>query len=125
MKKQLLLAAFVILGLSSCNNESAAVNTVESMKTPEMDNFNKAFKSLGDPQNRPTEEEKKRNTSELSDRRKALLVPASKALILSTGVTEAELARKTNNDMSATIVWATQIYSKKTAEIRNKIKSEN
>ena len=127
MKKHFLLAALAVLSLStvSCNNESAAVNTVESMKTPEMDNFSKAFKSLGDPQNRPTEEEKKRNTSELSDRRKALLVPASKALILSTGVTEAELTRKTNGDMSAIIIWATEIYSKKNAEIRNKIKTEN
>ncbi|UZT99738.1 hypothetical protein ODZ84_09280 [Chryseobacterium fluminis] len=127
MKKHFLLAALAVLSLStvSCNNESAAVNTVESMKTPEMDNFSKAFKSLGDPQNRPTEEEKKRNTSELSDRRKALLVPASKALILSTGVTESELTRKTNGDMSAIIIWATEIYSKKNAEIRNKIKTEN
>ena len=125
MKKHFLLAALAVLSLStvSCNNESAAVNTVESMKTPEMDNFSKAFKSLGDPQNRPTEEERKRNTSELSDRRKALLVPASKELILSTGVTEAELTRKTGGDMSQIIVWATQIYMQKSDEIRKNIKS--
>ncbi|KFF03996.1 hypothetical protein, partial [Chryseobacterium luteum] len=77
MKKHLLLSAIAIISLISCNNEGTAVNTVESMKTPQMENFDKAFKSLGDPQNRPTEEEKNRNTSELSDRRKALLVPAS------------------------------------------------
>jgi len=124
MKKHFLMAAFAILTLASCNNESAAVNTVESMKTPQMENFDKAFKSLGDPQNRPTEEEKKRNTSELSDRRKALLVPASKELILSSGVTEAELMRKTGGDMSQIIVWATQIYMKKSDEIRKNIKSE-
>ena len=124
MKKHFLMAAFAILTLASCNNESAAVNTVESMKTPQMENFDKAFKSLGDPQNRPTEEEKKRNTSELSDRRKALLVPASKELILSTGVTENELMRKTGGDMSKIIVWATQIYMKKSDEIRKNIKSD-
>ncbi|WP_131724464.1 hypothetical protein, partial [Chryseobacterium indologenes] len=107
MKKHFLMAAFATLTLISCNNEGNAVNTMESMKTPQMENFDKAFKSLGDPQNRPTEEEKKRNTSELSDRRKALLVPASKELILSTGVTEAELMRKTGGDMSQIIVWAT------------------
>ncbi|MCT2564706.1 hypothetical protein [Chryseobacterium herbae] len=123
MKKQLLSAAFAILTLVSCSNESSAVNTVESMKTPQMEKFDKAFKSLGDPQNRPTEEEKKRNTSELSDRRKALLVPASKELILSTGVTEAELTRKTGDDMSQIIVWATQIYMQKSDEIRKNIKS--
>jgi len=124
MKKYFLLTAFTALTLISCNNEGNAVNTVESMKTPQMESFDKAFKSLGDPQNRPTEEEKKRSTSELSDRRKALLVPASKELILSTGVTEAELMRKTGGDMSQIIVWATQIYMKKSDEIRKNIKSE-
>ncbi|WP_080780361.1 hypothetical protein [Chryseobacterium phocaeense] len=123
MKKYFLSAAIAVLTLASCNNEGSAVNTVESMKTPQMENFDKAFKSLGDPQNRPTEEEKKRNTSELSDRRKALLVPASKELILSTGVTEAELTRKTGGDMSQIIVWATQIYMQKSEEIRKNIKS--
>ncbi|KFF01710.1 hypothetical protein [Chryseobacterium luteum] len=124
MKKLLLSGAFAILTLASCSNEGNAVNTVESMKTPQMENFDKAFKSLGDPQNRPTEEEKNRNTSELSDRRKALLVPASKELILSTGVTEDELTRKTGGDMSQIIVWATQIYMQKSDEIRKNIKSD-
>ncbi|MDP9960156.1 hypothetical protein [Chryseobacterium lathyri] len=124
MKKLLLSAAFAILTLASCSNEGSAVNTVESMKTPQMENFDKAFRSLGDPQNRPTEEERKRNTSELSDRRKALLVPASKELILSTGITEAELMRKTGGDMSQIIVWATQIYMTKSDEIRKNIKSD-
>ncbi|GEN72389.1 hypothetical protein [Chryseobacterium lathyri] len=124
MKKLFLSAAFAALTLVSCNNEGSAVNTVESMKTPQMENFDKAFKSLGDPQNRPTEEERKRNTSELSDRRKALLVPASKELILSTGVTETELMRKTGGDMSQIIVWATQIYMQKSDEIRKNIKSD-
>jgi len=124
MRKHFLLTAFALFILTSCNNEGSAVNTVESMKTPQMENFDRAFKSLGDPQNRPTEEERKRNTSELSDRRKALLVPASKELILSTGVTEAELERKTGGDMSQIIVWATQIYMQKSDEIRKNIKSD-
>ncbi|KMQ65612.1 hypothetical protein ACM46_06965 [Chryseobacterium angstadtii] len=122
MKQAFLSAVIALLTLISCNNESAATASVESMKTPQMEKFDKAFKSLGDPENRPTEEEKKRNTSELSDRRKALLVPASKELILSTGVTEAELTRKTGNDMSQIIVWATEIYIQKSDEIRKNIK---
>ncbi|KQT24031.1 hypothetical protein ASG22_08390 [Chryseobacterium sp. Leaf405] len=125
MKKQLLLAAFAILGLSSCTNESNMVNTAESMKTIEMQNYDKAFRSLGDPQNRPTEEEKKSKTTELSDRRKALLLPASRALILSTGVTESQLMRQTNGDTSAIIIWATKIYLQKNNEIAGKIKSQN
>ncbi len=122
--KKILLSAIAVICLVSCNNESTAADTVQNMKTPQMENFDKAFRSLGDPQNRPTEEEKKRNTSELSDRRKALLVPASKELILSTGVTETELMRKTGGDMGQIIVWATQIYMKKSDEIRKNIKSE-
>lgn len=125
MKKQFLLLILALLGLTSCNNEATTVNTVANMKTPQMENFDKAFKSLGEPQNRPTEEEKKRLTSELSDRRKALLVPASKDLILSTGITESELKRKTNGDMSQIIVWATQIYMKKSDEIRKNLKTEH
>jgi len=124
MKKHLLLTAIAVMSLISCNNEGTAVNTVQSMKTPQMESFDKAFKSLGDPQNRPTEEEKKRNTSELSDRRKALLVPASKELIISSGVTEAELMRKTGGDMSQIIVWATQIYMQKSDAIRTNLKSD-
>ncbi|MDQ0067600.1 hypothetical protein [Chryseobacterium lathyri] len=124
MKKYFLQTAFTVLVLISCSNENSAVHTVESMKTPQMENFDKAFKSLGDPQNRPTEEERKRSTSELSDRRKALLVPASKEMILSTGVTEAELMRKTGGDMSQIIVWATQIYMQKSDDIRKNLKSE-
>ena len=123
MKRYFFPAVFAVLSFVSCSNEGTAVNTVETMKTPQMENFDKAFKSLGDPQNRPTEEERKRNTSELSDRRKALLVPASKELIISTGVTEAELIRKTGGDMSQIIVWATQIYMQKSDEIRKNIKS--
>lgn len=124
MKKQLLLSAFVILGLSSCTNESNIVNTAESMKTTEMQDMDRAFKSLGDPKNRPTEEEKNRKTAELSDRRKTLLLPASKALILSTGVSEKEMMRQTNGDTSAIIIWATKIYLKKNDEIAGKLKSE-
>lgn len=124
MKKQLLLAAFIVLGLSSCNNESNMVNTAESMKTPEMQAYDKAFRSLGDPQNLPTEEEKKSKTAELSDRRKAILLPASKALILSTGISEGELMRQTNGDTSAIIIWATKIYIKKNSEIAGKLKSD-
>ncbi|GEN72382.1 lipoprotein [Chryseobacterium lathyri] len=124
MKKIFLSALLAVLTLAACSNENTVANTVESMKTPQMENFDKAFKSLGDPQNRPTEEERKRNTSELSDRRKALLVPASKELILSTGITEAELTRKTGGDMSQIIVWATQIYMQKSDDIRKNLKSE-
>lgn len=124
MKKCSLLAAFAMLGLISCANEGNIVNTAENMKSTEMQDLDKAFRSLGDPQNRPTQEEKNSKTAELSDRRKALLLPASKALILSTGVSEKEMMRQTNGDTSAIIIWATKIYLKKNDEIAGKLKSE-
>ncbi|KMQ67870.1 hypothetical protein ACM39_11045 [Chryseobacterium sp. FH2] len=121
MKKHLLLSAFVILGLLSCANEGNAVNTLENMKTPEMQALDKAFKSLGDPKNRATEEEKRSGSTELSDRRKELLVPASKALILSTGVSEKEMITKTGGDITKIIVWAVEINLKKKDEIRKNL----
>jgi flagellar motor protein MotB len=125
MKKHLLLSAFIILGLTSCTNESTLANTAESMKTPAMQAYDKAFRSLGDPRNRPNEEERKSNTRELSDRRKALLLPACKDLVLSTGVSEAQMMSETHGDTSAIIIWATKIYQQKNNEIAGKLKSQN
>jgi hypothetical protein len=34
MKKHLLLSAFLTLGLTSCSNERAVIDNVESMKSP-------------------------------------------------------------------------------------------
>lgn len=123
MKKHLLLSAFTILGLLSCNNEGNVMNTTETMKTNEMQSFSKAFKSLGELKNRPTEEEKR--TPELSERRKALLIPASKDLILSTGITEKEMMEKTKGNSSSIIIWAHKIYVTKSEEVLKNIKSQN
>ena len=123
MKKRLLPAAFAILGLFSCTNEGNVITTAENMKTTEMKNFRMAFKTLGEPQNRPTEEEKR--SSELSERRKALLVPASKDLILSTGVSEKEMMDKTKGNSGSIIIWANQIYNKMNRNINQSLKSQN
>lgn len=120
--KKLFLTVVASITLLSCTNESAAVNTVESMKTAEMQNFDRAMKSLGEPENRPTEEEKRSGSAELSDRRKKILLPSAMELIQSTGVTDEEIQRKTNGDISAILVWAIQINEKKSAQIRNNAK---
>lgn len=44
MKKVLLSALLAVLSVGSCSNESSAIHTVQSMKTPQMENFDKAFK---------------------------------------------------------------------------------
>lgn len=122
MKKILFTLSLVMAVLNSCTNESTTVNTVESMKTPEMQNFAKAMRSLGDPANRATEEEKKSGSAELSDRRKRILLPSATELIKSTGVTDAQIQQKTNGDISAILVWAIQINQEKMAQIRNNVK---
>jgi hypothetical protein len=86
--KKLFFTLFASITLLSCANESIAVNTVESTKTTEMQNFDRAMKSLGDRANRPTEEEKNSGSAELSDRRKKILLPSAMELIQSTGVTK-------------------------------------
>jgi hypothetical protein len=123
MKKCLLPVVFAILGLISCTNEGNVITTAENMKTTEMKNFRMAFKTLGEPQNRPTEEEKR--SSELSERRKALLVPASKDLILSTGVSQKEMMDKTKGNSGSIIIWANQIYNKMNRDINQSLKSQN
>lgn len=122
MKKILFTLSFSILVLSSCSNENMAVNNVESMKSPEMEKFDRAMKSLGDPGNRPTEEERRSGSTELSDRRKRVLLPSAMDLIKSTGVTDAQIQQKTNGDMSAILVWAIQINQEKVAQIRSNAK---
>ncbi|ANF51500.1 hypothetical protein A0O34_13740 [Chryseobacterium glaciei] len=111
------------MGLISCSNEGNVINTAENMKTSEMQNFKKAFKSLGEIQNRPTEEEKR--NPELSERRKALLIPASKDLILSSGVSEKEMMAKTKGNSSSIIIWAYKIYADKSSQINQSLKSQN
>ncbi|MDF2553545.1 MAG: hypothetical protein K0R77_2820 [Chryseobacterium sp.] len=120
--KKLFFTVIVSITLLSCTNESAAVNTVESMKTTEMQKFDRAMKSLGDPANRSTEEEKRSGSAELSDRRKKILLPSATELIQSTGVTKDEIQKKTNGDISAILVWAIQINEEKSAQIRNNVK---
>ena len=51
----------------------------------------------------------------MSERRKAILVPASKDLILSTGVSEKEMMEKTKGNSGSIIVWAYKIYKEKNA----------
>lgn len=126
MKKNTFLIALLTLVLTSCNNERIAFETIENMQTPEMSNFQKAFRSLGELKNRPTAEEIKAQSSpELSDRRKDILLPSSKELIISSGVTYDEMLRKTNGDKAKIINWAREIYVNKINQLNQNIKNGN
>ncbi|MEN4759528.1 hypothetical protein ABEG63_04235 [Chryseobacterium sp. C39-AII1] len=127
MKKQilsLLLCGFCII---SCSTENMAVNSIENMKSDEMVNFDKALKSLLEPENQSTPEEKAKSKSPaaLNDRSKEILYIASKKLILSNGITEQELKSKTSESKEKTISLATKIYFEKYNDIQKRIKSEN
>ncbi|WP_435523950.1 hypothetical protein [Chryseobacterium indoltheticum] len=122
MKKILFTLSFSMLVLSSCSNENMAASNIEAMKSPEMENFDRAMKSLNNPENKPTEEEKRSGSAELSDRRKRVLLPSAMDLIKSTGVTDAQIQQKTNGDISAILVWAIQINQEKVAQIRSNAK---
>ncbi|WP_435523949.1 hypothetical protein [Chryseobacterium indoltheticum] len=119
----LLLTSLVIFG--ACSSENAVITNPETFKSPEMEAFAKAFKNLNRPENKPTAEEKRSGSAELSDRRKETLIPASLELIKSTGVTDQEIEQKTKGDMSAIIVWAIQINNHKNNEIKNRLHTEN
>ncbi|AZA52922.1 hypothetical protein EG348_07830 [Chryseobacterium sp. G0201] len=104
-----------------------AVNNVESMKSDEMVNFDKAMKSLMNPENLSTPEEKAKNgnSTELNERSKEILYLASKKLISANGISEQELASRTSNSKEQAISLAQKIYFEKYNDIQKKIKSEN
>lgn len=124
MKKQI-YAFFAIASLLACTTERSSVSSFESLRTPQMENFSKSMRSLGNPENRPTEEEKRTSGAELSDRRKEILLPSAKDLIKSEGFTDEEIRQKTNGDMSAILVWAIEIYQKKSKELLKTAKQTN
>lgn len=121
----MLIYALAAFSLFSCGTESTTVNNIESLKTPQMENFSKAMRSLGNPENRPTEEERRQPGNELSDRRKQVLLPAAKDLIKSQGFTDEQIQDKTKGDVSAILVWAIEIHQRKNAEALKIAKQSN
>lgn len=121
----MLIYALAAFSLFACGTESTTVNNLESLKTPQMENFSKAMRSLGNPENRPTEEERRQSGHELSDRRKQVLLPAAKDLIKSEGFTDEQIQDKTKGDISAILVWAIEIHQKKNAEVLKIAKQSN
>lgn len=95
MKSKLLYVLMLALFIS-CNTEGTALNMSEQKKSEEVLNFEKSIKSLSLPENRATPEEMRNQKSlELSDRRKDILIPSALELIKSTGVSNKEITRNT------------------------------
>lgn len=58
--------------LFSCQTENKVIVSQEQLQTQEMKDFNEAFRNLGKPQNKATEQERKSGSIELSDRRPSI-----------------------------------------------------
>ncbi|WP_415325439.1 hypothetical protein [Chryseobacterium sp. MMS23-Vi53] len=121
MKKTILIVAGALV-IASCSNENLAITSQESSKTEAMKDFAKAMKTMTNPRNQATPEEKRmKSYPELSERRKDLLIPSAKELIKSEGISDAEIEEKTDGNKGAIINWALNIYFdyKKTNNYKN------
>ncbi|MBT2623612.1 hypothetical protein [Chryseobacterium sp. ISL-6] len=126
MKKSFIMGSLILAFLASCNNEQLAIVSYEAGKSPDVVNFEKAIKSLGNSENKETPEEKMQrgNSSELNNRRKDLLIPSALGLIKSTGATESKIRKETQGDRDKILVWAVKIYNQKINNINNNLKNQ-
>lgn len=122
MKKAFIIGSIILTSLTACNNEHLVGNSFEANKSPAVVNFEKAIKSLGSSQNRETiEEQQLRGTStELSDRRKEILIPSALELIKSTGARESEIRKETGYNRDKILTWAVKIYNQKLNKLSQK-----
>lgn len=113
MKKTFLFAIACFLFIISCNNESIPAISQENQTSQAVQNFKRALIEMNSSKSLPMTELKKSNEyqyPQLSEQRKDLIMPAAKSLILSTGVKEEQIAKKTNGDKTKIIIWAMQIF---------------
>lgn len=133
MNKNLIFILLLGISMMSCNNDYDEVSydnpqnkqvnddlqskEVNNQKFfDEVENFRLAVNKMNRPQYAPTEEYQKRYGDELSDERKQILLEPAKKLILSTGISERELTKETNNDVNQTLNKAFKIYVSKTSK---------
>lgn len=122
MKKTILFGV-VALAMLSCNKDHQA--TKESLHkkqvaaqqaSPALENFRLAINEMNRPEYAPTKEYIQAYGDELSDERKQILFEPAKALIISTGITERELVKETNNDVNQILNKAFKIYISQTSK---------
>jgi hypothetical protein len=120
MKKTVLLGV-VALTMLSCHKEETRVSQdkthISTQKpAPELERFRLAINEMNKPEYAPTKEYIQAHGDELSDQRKQILFEPAKALIFSTGVTERELVKETNNDLNQILNKAFKIYISQTSK---------
>lgn len=126
MKNKIFTGCFmlIIIILTSCMSEENYVTTsADAMKTYELKNFEEAMKSLGKPENRPTNENmKSTNGIELSQNRQMILLESAKQFLIAEGMTEEQLNAVSTKEI---IAQAFETRTKKLNEISSELKSLN
>lgn len=118
-----LLYAILLAAIVSCSTESSTINPMSTTKSEEVLNFEKSIKSLFKPENAETPEEMRTHKPmELSDRRKAILIPSAIELIKSSGVKEKEINETTQGDKEKILTWAMKVYNAKIDQINKNSK---
>lgn len=107
--------------VTSCSSEETYVKVApDAMKSYELKDFEGAMKSLGNPENRPTNENmKSTNGIELSQNRQIILLESAKIFLISEGMTEEQLNEIT---ISEIISLAFETRTKKLNEISTELK---
>lgn len=124
MKKTVLLLSISVLSFISCANESnlATTATPQLAKPEAISKFNAAIKQVAIL---TAQSPVSRTSAELSDDKKDMLIPAAKELIISSGVSNKELERQTNNDREKILKWAVQLYGDYSKKANQNYQSQN
>lgn len=123
MKKTILMG-FLALAMLSCDKQQTKPSAesihkqqiFEQRTSPELESFRLALNQMNRPEYAPSREYMEKYGDELSDERKQILFEPGKALILSTGITERELVKETNNDRDKILNKAFKIYISQTSK---------
>lgn len=99
------------------NLNTEPVLTVESLKSTEMRDFDNSLKEIGKSRGQYVNEEKQLNAEGIN-----ILLPASKRILLKSGITEQELEMKEDKEI---VKLAFSTYQKTIAEYRTTITSNN
>lgn len=117
MKRTILFGVLALVMLS-CNKDRAVTPEKQQAAThapsPELERFRLAINEMNRPEYAPDKEYIAQHGDQLSDERKQILFEPAKALILSTGTTERELAQETNNNRDQILNKAFKIYISQT-----------
>lgn len=123
INKMFLVMAIPLITTFSCTNETAASTAATQISQSEaIGKFNAEIRRVAmmkEPNPAP------RTSAELSDEKKDLLIPVAKELIVSSGVSMAEIERQTANDREKILKWAVKVYGDYNKQMNQNYKSQN